>query len=737
MGRGQNAAMRIVKRNIDIVVAVGVLLFFAVLLLSLKNPTSLDDGLRHFTMAALMRDRGIFAVPGWSVFFYEGYLSTLHADPWFLSNVVMIPFTYFSIAEGLHLFILAELVVLLTGCLLLLRTFSLTPIARALFLFLIIFGDLQFLGRFLLGRPYALMTGVTLLLLWAILKNRWALATLFLALSVLLSQLFVFPLLIAVCALPAYFFAGRVAHCKSLFAVIILGLAAGFTLHPYPAEYLSYITTVFLQIPFLKSVGLSVEMQSSITDLSFMSVTIAVGFAALTVLILGTRGYRRRLLYDPVILLLSILLVIFGCAFLLWVRMIDLLWPVLILFIARLYTVDAALLLTMRQIFLPGHFRLRWIAGALSVLIVMQVIATPRAFMKNDAGNSLRSFDALRLIPSGARVLNLDWDRFFPYVAVRPDLEYATGIDPSFTYLTDPAIAEDLHHLHESGATVESLQRILEAYPSDYLLVDVSKQIPGHGSGAALSELSLVAHSGGIMLFHIGHALPAAAGTGSVVTHVKPFRVPILMYHYIRDLPRSRDKVGIGLTVTPATFEIQLDYLQKKGYHTVSFSQLSDSGAALPSKPIILTFDDGYEDAYTEAVPMLLKHKMTATFYIVTGFIGKKNYLTWEQLRAMTGSGMEIGAHTAHHLDLRKLTLAEQTREIANCIQLLQETLGIHIWSFAYPAGKYTATTMHLLEEAGVPFAVTTHKGIATELQDPLELPRVRMNNEVKMRKMF
>lgn len=199
------------------------------------------------------------------------------------------------------------------------------------------------------------------------------------------------------------------------------------------------------------------------------------------------------------------------------------------------------------------------------------------------------------------------------------------------------------------------------------------------------------------------------------------------MYHYIRTNVSPKDVMGIGLSVHPDTLDSQLSTLEKDGYVTTTFSALEKKN--IPSKPLIITFDDGYEDAYTQALPLLKKHKMKAVFYIITGFVGTPNYLTWKQLEEMRDAGMEIGAHTVDHKNLSTLPSDKQQKEIDDSITMLQDKLDVTVNSFAYPSGKYNIWSLNILKRAGIPFAVTTQSGIASDGYYPLQLPRVRVKD--------
>ena len=170
-------------------------------------------------------------------------------------------------------------------------------------------------------------------------------------------------------------------------------------------------------------------------------------------------------------------------------------------------------------------------------------------------------------------------------------------------------------------------------------------------------------------------------------------QVPILMYHHISDVVPPT-QLGMSLTVTPTLFGQQLDYLQRRGYHTITFNRLFDAlyyGGPLPQHPIILTFDDGYDDAFRYAFPMLKAHGFSGMFYIITGKVGWSAYLNWQQIRTMQAGGMQMGSHTVHHVDMGSLLLYSQDlaqQELQKSQAALQNHLGEVIQQFCYPSGE-------------------------------------------------
>jgi peptidoglycan/xylan/chitin deacetylase (PgdA/CDA1 family) len=144
-----------------------------------------------------------------------------------------------------------------------------------------------------------------------------------------------------------------------------------------------------------------------------------------------------------------------------------------------------------------------------------------------------------------------------------------------------------------------------------------------------------------------------------------------------------------------------------------------------PPKPVALTFDDGYADAYDAALPVLQQHGFQATFYIVTNFVGQPGYMSWEQVAALNTAGMEIGSHTLDHPSLTTLDVGELSRQVSESRQVLEQRLGIVVTSFCYPVGIYDWITIDYVRAAGYTNAVTTRWD--SDYSDPLALPRRRI----------
>lgn len=214
------------------------------------------------------------------------------------------------------------------------------------------------------------------------------------------------------------------------------------------------------------------------------------------------------------------------------------------------------------------------------------------------------------------------------------------------------------------------------------------------------------------------------AALASAHTLLNPPRgMPILAYHMINDGKST-------YSVSPALFEAHLQYLQAQGYTAVSlldFAKAKKGKFAMPEKPVIITFDDGYADNYTAALPLLEKYGMKASVFMVVNDIGRKGYLTLEQIKDMESRNIEIGSHTANHLPLATLPPDKKKEEI-DISKLLLEWKGVKtIFFLAYPNGSYDDECRTFLKQGDYLGALTGDAGLNTEKTDPYRLHRINM----------
>lgn len=222
-------------------------------------------------------------------------------------------------------------------------------------------------------------------------------------------------------------------------------------------------------------------------------------------------------------------------------------------------------------------------------------------------------------------------------------------------------------------------------------------------------------------------------------------RVPVLMYHYIRVNPNPRDTVGFGLSVTPADFAAQINWLVENGYHAVFPSELYAAltqGAPLPTKPIVLTFDDGYRDFYDQAWPVLKQAGMKSSSAIITSAIdkgdrGDQMYMAWWQVRELDQSGLvEFASHTVSHNTLAGLGAAQRWSELTQSKAVIEQHLGHPCTSIVYPSGSFNGAVVADASRAGYQIAFTTQFAAVRVPRDAgivLQLPRVRVPGGISL----
>ena len=180
-------------------------------------------------------------------------------------------------------------------------------------------------------------------------------------------------------------------------------------------------------------------------------------------------------------------------------------------------------------------------------------------------------------------------------------------------------------------------------------------------------------------------------------------------------------------------------YLHEQQYTPLTvprFVQLRTQGQ-LPARPVLITFDDGFADFFTAALPVLQRYKFTATLYVATAFINGTSrwlvhkgedttpMLTWEQLAEVSKSGIECGGHSHHHRQLDILPRLTAQDEIVRCKNVLEDGLGVHITSFAYPHGYHTANIQQMVRNSGYTSACAVNYTMSSINDDTFALSRL------------
>jgi peptidoglycan/xylan/chitin deacetylase (PgdA/CDA1 family) len=228
-------------------------------------------------------------------------------------------------------------------------------------------------------------------------------------------------------------------------------------------------------------------------------------------------------------------------------------------------------------------------------------------------------------------------------------------------------------------------------------------------------------------------------------------RVPILMYHSISNDPEAGAHPYHRICTSPARFAEQMAWLESDGWKGMTltaglahFSANRDERLKnTPTKPVVITFDDGFRDFHEAAFPVLARHGFSATMYLPTAFIGHerkpfkpREYMTWGEVRGLHAQGIEFGSHTVNHPLLVQLPWPDIETELRDSRAELEKNLGSPIRHFAYPYAfpqaekAFAAEFVRLLARVGYESAVTTMIGRSSPQTDRFTLPRLPVNSD-------
>lgn len=211
---------------------------------------------------------------------------------------------------------------------------------------------------------------------------------------------------------------------------------------------------------------------------------------------------------------------------------------------------------------------------------------------------------------------------------------------------------------------------------------------------------------------------------------LEPFKIPIVMYHYVEYVQDAGDLIRKRLDIIPATFERHLKDLRGAGYDTYFVKDVPDilnGNIHYSPKSVILSFDDGYEDFYTVVFPLLKKYHMRATLYVIYDFIGRKGFVTHDQIQELIDSDLvEIGSHTLDHLYLKGLPDKIVEKQIKESKKKFEEDYHIKIFTFAYPYGAMSPYAIQQVKEAGYTTATSVISGTLQSEENLFFLSRIR-----------
>ena len=213
--------------------------------------------------------------------------------------------------------------------------------------------------------------------------------------------------------------------------------------------------------------------------------------------------------------------------------------------------------------------------------------------------------------------------------------------------------------------------------------------------------------------------------------------VPILMYHEVSPAPHPSFR---RYTVTGRQFTRQMRWLKRLGYETIDMDALARARlgeGALPRRPVVITFDDGFQGCLDYAAPVLRAHGFTAVFYLVAGMMGQTSrwmlpevglalpLMSWTAARALAAEGFQCGAHSVTHPRLAGLPAAQCRAELADGRKRLEDELGRPVPHLAYPFGSYDDAVRHTAADAGYVTACSTRPGLSDSRDDLLALHRI------------
>lgn len=218
------------------------------------------------------------------------------------------------------------------------------------------------------------------------------------------------------------------------------------------------------------------------------------------------------------------------------------------------------------------------------------------------------------------------------------------------------------------------------------------------------------------------HAKPVPASSQNNTSAIMARKqVPVLCYHQIRDWRPTDKKVDKDYIIPPATFRAHLKMLADSGYHTILPDQLYNyltKGTPLPSKPIMLTFDDTDVDQWDVARPEMKKYGFKGVFFIMTVSIGKKHYMSAQQIKQLSDEGNVIGSHTWNHSNFKKFQGKDWEIQLDKPTKKLEEITGKKIDYFAYPFGLWNAQNLPELHKRG--FKIAFQLAEKRDPSDPL-----------------
>lgn len=213
-----------------------------------------------------------------------------------------------------------------------------------------------------------------------------------------------------------------------------------------------------------------------------------------------------------------------------------------------------------------------------------------------------------------------------------------------------------------------------------------------------------------VLVFNVCVCLPfASARTGPYPDNIRK-DIPVLLYHHIEPVQSSFNAQRRRWTMTPEKFESQIEWILRQGFAVITLKELFEArkkAIPLDGRTVVLTFDDGWKDHYARVFPILKKHGLKATFFIVANSVGNSSYMDWPEILEMESAGMDIQSHSLTHPKLTTIDRQQSWREISESKKILDGHLRKPVTIFAYPFGYYDQRIIQMVKDAGYQGAVT------------------------------
>jgi peptidoglycan/xylan/chitin deacetylase (PgdA/CDA1 family) len=251
----------------------------------------------------------------------------------------------------------------------------------------------------------------------------------------------------------------------------------------------------------------------------------------------------------------------------------------------------------------------------------------------------------------------------------------------------------------------------------------------------ALLALVITILIAGLWVAFLGPQFPAAEPVAN-----QGFKIPILVYHHIGPLPEGAGMVRQDMTVSKEDFEMQVAWLKGQGYESATLEQIlkyQKGQGSLPDKPVVLTFDEGFEDTLSNAPEILKRYGFVGSFAVVTQFPGfkyeDKVYGTWKQVKQASALGMEIISQTQDYFDGTDEKIGDTIflRNLSDARKDIKDNVGKETKILAYPYGRYGARLIEKAKAAGYEMGLTENDGFFSVHTNLFEVPRLKVSGQI------